>query len=479
MPPVSRSVYTDEKGRYEVSGLRAGRYGVSVTKSGYLTLAHGQVRARESGRPLELSETLPLDKIDFALPRASVIIARVTDQFGDPVRGVNVRAYIPRFTNGQRQLSSGGGNASVTDDRGETRIFGLPPGDYYILATPNFPTTWRGELETLYPGTTELSAAQIVRLGIGEEAFVTFPMLRSRLSSLSGRIISSDGAPLATPNVSLQYLQLSGGGSSRRLNVAPDGSFHEENLQPGDWMIVSNEPEYGSVRTRLRGDDVEGLLVTTRKRATVRGGVTFEGGPPPAQGFEFGVAFDGPTTLVSGAGYIRSGARVGTIPVAPDTQWAFESQISGVGVIRARLPNWLLKAVLLDGRDITDTMLDIGTAYAGKTVEVVMTQRRAELSGAVTTDSGQPASDYVVVLFPEDESHWTSYGRFFGSGRPNQQGRFTIQNLPPARYLAAAVEYLEPGEDRNPDTLARLRGSATVVVLAEGESKSVALRMSR
>ena len=367
----------------------------------------------------------------------------------------------------------------MTDDRGETRIHGLQPGEYYLVAAPDFQTSWRGEVETMYPGTLDLREAQTVRVGIGEEAFATFPILRARLAALSGRVIGSNGAPLVTTNVSLENLRMSGGGSSRRLNVAPDGTFRAENLSPGEWMVVVNEPEYGNVSTRLMGEDVHGLTVTTRRAATVRGRVTFEGAPPPTEEFRIGAAFAGPRTLVSGAGYIRSGTRLGEIAVAPDTGWTFEAQISGAGVIRARTGNWILKAVTLDGKDVTDTVLDFGTAYAGKAVEVVLTQRRAQVSGGVLNDRGQPATDYMVLLFPEDEGQWTApSSRFFANARPDQQGRFTITGLAAGRYLAVALEYLDPGEERNPETLSRLRASATAIELPEGESRTLTLRMS-
>src|SRR5687767_9478111 len=435
-PPFeSRSAITDEKGRYEVTGLKAGRYTLSASRPGYLTLAYGQIRARESGRPVSLSESMPLEKVDFALPRASVIVARITDQFGDPVRSVVVRPYLQRFMNGRRRLfQAGGGASTITDDRGETRIFGLAPGDYYLAATPDFQTTWRGEIETLYPGTLDVRQAQVVRVGVGEDVVVMFPILRAKLSTLSGRIVGSDGGPLASPYVSLAHPQLSSG-SSRRLNVAPDGSFHETNLPPGEWVITVNEPEYASERVQLLGDDVQGLIVTTRKGATVRGRVTFEGGSPPKDAFDLGVAFSGePPMMALSAGWIRSGGRVGSIPVTPETEWAFEAQVSGSGVIRARTGNWLLKAVLLDGKDVTDTVLDFGAAYSDRPVEVVLTQRRGEVTGVVVTDRGQPIADYAVVLFPADETQWTQFSRFIARGRPDQQGAFIIGNLPPARY---------------------------------------------
>jgi hypothetical protein len=263
------------------------------------------------------------------------------------------------------------------------------------------------------------------------------------------------------------------------LNVAPDGSFHEENLPPGDWMIVANEPEYGSARVRLLGDDVQGITVTTRKAAAVRGRVTFEGAPPPTTPIDLFVTFEGPRTLVSGAGSIRSSAGVSSIRATPEDQWAFEAQISGLGAIRARAAGWILKAVLLDGKDVTDTPLDFGTAYSGKPVQVVLTQRKGEVSGIVQNDRGQPTSDYRVVLFPEDEMQWTPFSRAFAVGGPDQQGRFTIRNLPPARYLAAAVETLEQGDERNPEVLSRLRGAATAFELSEGESRSITLRLTR
>ena len=481
--------FTDAQGRYEISGLESGQYRLSATKPGYVPLSYGQTRPNDRSRVLTLSEsTLLLEKIDFALSPGGVIVARITDQFGDPVRGVTVRPMLQRFQAGRRQLSgiASGAGGSITDDRGETRIYGLGPGDYYLVAMPDLQTAWRGEIDTLFPGTLDLANAQTVRVGVGQEVFATFPILRAPLSKLSGRIIGSDGAPLVTTNVFLQNLRLSGGGSSQRLNIEPDGSFRQENLAPGDWMIVVREPEYGSVRVRLLGDDVQGVIVNTRRAATVRGRVTFEGGPPPMSPLLLNVMFDGPRTLASAAGFVRSGS----IYVTPDT-WTFDTQVAGIGVMRPlsccvpdddgidRASPWILKAVLLDGKDVTDTPLDFGTAYSGKPVEVVLTQRKGEVSGVVQDDRGQLTSGYRVVLFPEDEQQWTPYSRSFAVGEPDQQGRFTIGNLPPARYLAVAVETLEPGDERNPETLSRLRGAATTIELSEGQSRSISLRLTR
>ena len=82
------------------------------------------------------------------------------------------------------------------------------------------------------------------------------------------------------------------------------------------------------------------------------------------------------------------------------------------------------------------------------------------------------------MVFPEDEAQWTPFSRFFAVGRPDQEGRFKLTGLPPGRYLAAALGYLEPGGERNPETLELLRLSATSFSLSEGESRSVNLKVA-
>jgi hypothetical protein len=100
---ISQVANTDGDGRYDFPNLPAGRYSLTVTKSGYVTLEFGQQRPFEPGKPLDLADGQQIDKVDFTLPRGSVIAGRITDEFGEPVPGVRVQAmryqYMP---DGQR-----------------------------------------------------------------------------------------------------------------------------------------------------------------------------------------------------------------------------------------------------------------------------------------------------------------------------------------------------------------------------------------
>jgi flavin-dependent dehydrogenase len=107
-----------------------------------------------------------------------------------------------------------------------------------------------------------------------------------------------------------------------------------------------------------------------------------------------------------------------------------------------------------------------------------MTQRETTVSGGVSDDRGGETVDATVIVFADDPGKWGPHSRFIESARPDQQGRFTIKGLPPGRYVAIAVGYLQPGEEKDPDVLEGWRERATPFTLSEGETLALALRLS-
>src|SRR5882672_8009031 len=112
---VNRVATSDNNGRYEFADLAAGQYRLQISKAGYVTLEYGQARPFETGKSLDLADGQSLDKIDFSLPRGSVIAGRLTDEFGDPIADANVQALRYQFVNGQRQLVQVG-RSGTSDD---------------------------------------------------------------------------------------------------------------------------------------------------------------------------------------------------------------------------------------------------------------------------------------------------------------------------------------------------------------------------
>ncbi len=172
-----RTTSTNVDGKFEVRDLPAGRYNISVSRSGYLPLRYGQRRPFEQGKQLQLGDHQAAENIDFTLPRMSLITGRIFDEAGEPISGVRVMAMRSMFFEGRRRLVPMFGPMTTTDDAGQYRILGLSPGSYYVTADTR--ETWTvndggedivmGYGTTYFPGVLSASDARRVTVGVAQE----------------------------------------------------------------------------------------------------------------------------------------------------------------------------------------------------------------------------------------------------------------------------------------------------------------------
>jgi hypothetical protein len=160
--------------------------------------------------------------------------------------------------------------------------------------------------------------------------------------------------------------------------------------------------------------------------------------------------------------------------VAPD--WTFDLRNIEPGRARVNvggLPDgWTLARVVAAGRDVDDFTADLP---AGGMVEVSLfvTNRLTSVSGAVTDSEDKPLADYTVLFFSEDVNRWT----LATPVRPDQRGAYKLTSLPPGSYRAIALEYLDDGEDQNPEFLAWARERSVRVELVRGEPITLDLKL--
>lgn len=471
-----RNIGTDDEGRFEFESLPAGRFNLSTNKPGYMSLSYGQRRPFEAGRPIELASGQTLDGVDIAVPRGGVIVARVTDENGDPIAGIRVVAQRLRPGGPQATLMTVGASSfSGTDDLGEVRLFGLPPGDYFITATvspgavaANTSSSGNSYIQTFFPGTASMDGAQRVNVQIGKEVTVGFPLISARLAKVSGTVRRADRSPAARTSVMIMS-RGPGMNFGRSVAVQPDGTFTVSGVVPGEYELQStfagtpSDREMGRLTLVVSGADVSGVVISMARGATVRGRVVFE--PQAPEGVR-------PSAVRPYITPIPSTAPPNT---QDDGTFAIEAVFNSAP-IRALTPTgWYLKSVRLAGQDVTDTPVNIDGGGDLTGFEVVLTNKRAEINGGAVDAKGQPSTDYAVVLFPENRAQWLPSSRFITTARPDQQGRFRLTGLPPGRYLATAVDYIETGSERDPEVLGRLRERATAITLVEGEPQTVTL----
>ena len=474
--------------------LPAGRYTLQVTKGGYITLSYGQRRPFEAGKPIEVANAQALEKLDIALPRGSAITGRVVDEFGDPVPSVRVQAMRYSYVGGQRRLVSTT-VGDQTDDLGNYRVHGLAPGDYYLSAQSSsfvFLGTSEdrtGYGQTFYPGTLNIGEAARVTLAIGQEAQnIVIPLSPARIVNVSGTAVSSEGKPVTTGMLMLRST-VPGAPLSITPTLVRDGTWTMSGVIPGEYVLMLNfmpnleqiassgsggigslTAEHVVMPITIGGTDMSGIALTTSPGGIARGQIRFEGGKPPASTTGAGVQAMDPVDPV---GPLFTGTQL-------KSDWSFELR----GLFGKRLlrvgglpPTWSVKSITHEGRDITDTGIDIATGQELSGIEIRVTANAAELSGTVNSAKGAPVDDYVVVLFPPDSDKWGYQSRYVKVGRPDQTGRFVIRGVPGHSYFAIALEYIEPGEETNPEFLERLRNLATTVRVADGEKKALTLKL--
>ena len=503
-PEVSlrRITTTDAEGRYEFAELPAGRFVITATKGGYVTLQAGQRRPFEPGNPIALGDGETLANIDIALPRGSVITGRITDEFGEPIAMAQVQAQRYQYgPGGQRRLTFGGGGPFVlTDDLGQFRLYGLMPGEYVVsavvrqmglaLGPGSANDSSEGFAPTFYPGTINVADAQPVTLGLGQELTLHIPLSAARMARVSGSVVDSQGKPATGAMVMLR----SGSGSMAMMamvagQVGPSGTFTLTNVPPGEHFIdVRPTPrgggsgtEFASVPLTVANENISGLRITTGPGATVKGRVVFEGTAPRTGGFgplRVTAQAEDPQMPTFGMGMMMGGGLIGDGSVMDDGTFELGGVMGNVLFRVMAPPNWTLKSVTIQGDDMTDVPYEFKGAQALSDVVIVLTDKLTEISGGVTDNRGRALTDYVVVLLPGEMKEGAAATRFTRTIRPDQQGAYRVRGLPPGEYLVAAVESLEQGREWDPEFQGRVRDIGRSVTLTEGQSLALDLKLT-
>jgi len=482
----NRLTSTDADGKFEFKEVVAGRYTITASKGSYVSLQYGQQRPFEPGRPLEILDGQLVEKVDFALPRGGIVTGRVIDEFGEPLSDAMVSMQRYQNVAGQRRLMNAG-RMATTNDVGEFRLFAIPPGQYYLSATLRNQgmiadnDDRSGYAATYFPGTTNIAEAQKVTVGLGQIiSDLNMALLPTKVSRISGSAVDSGGRPMmgmvfAVPRGDSAFM-----GIGQPAQIKPDGSFVVGGLTPGRYVLQVRgmsgpDGEVAYAEVTVSGDDITGLRLTASRPSVVSGRVLVD--PAAAQTLR-------PSSLrlaLQPVVFEMVMMGGGTGPGAVNDDLTFEIKVQP-GTFRVALvgqmPGWSIRSVRYRGVDITDSGMEFRPNEDVTELEVELTNRITDLSGLVTNSKGEAVKDYSVVVFPPDREKWTPNSRYMKTARPDQDGRFKVNGLPPGEYRVIALDYLDQNEWNSPEFLDAVRSKATSFSINEGESKSVDLRIT-
>ena len=317
---------TDDNGAFDFAELPAGRYTMTVSKSGFVSLSYGQRRPLQAGTPLQLADGQQMKGIEFRLPRGSVIAGHVFDEDGDPMPGVMVRVMRYQYLQGDRRLKPAG--TAQTDDKGQYRVWGLMPGDYYVDAQARLNSAsaaagrrwwtrrrpgrraagaaWRRRRDrpdrrperrgalfgtddedqkayapTYYPGVTSVNEARPVTVGLSQESLDNdFSLQLIHVARIAGHVSNPDGSPATSGSVTLMrdnaVERSSQFGTNYSSRIQWDGSFSIINVPPGRYVLRARGedmefPQFATQPITVGGGDLGDVPVILSDGATISG----------------------------------------------------------------------------------------------------------------------------------------------------------------------------------------------------------------
>lgn len=460
---TSQSVATDREGNFSLEGLESKlSYYVYASMPAYTDLSRGP---RNTPPPTYRVG----DSVTLTLAKGGVITGKVMNANGDPLVGILVRAeMVIRAPNGRR-IANGQTRERETDDRGIYRIYGLPAGQYVVMAggaglsyssanVDPFDT----DVPTFAPSSTRDTASEIgVRSG-EETTGIDITYRGEQGRTISGVVAgASDGFNVSLTAVGDGVFPWSG-------KSYPDmngRSFSFVGMAEGEYDIYattySNTREFGLSevkRIRVRGADVTGIELIPRPLASVAGRVVLDETTVPectekTRPLSEEMSISGWHNDTDLTKEMPQSVWGYGSPVKPDAQGNFlvRNLAPGEYSFNARLggKNWYVRAIQFAAAapkkpvDATRvwTNLKFGDRLSGLTV--TLAQGGASFRGRLTLGEGEevPART-LVYLVPVERERVDNVLNYTGAA-VTADGKIAINSIPPGRYWIFAETLAE------------------------------------
>jgi len=309
----TKSSVTGPDGRFSFTGLNGGSYTLLVAAAGFAQQEYGSVGSRVQGQALTLNAAQPLRDLSIRLAANGSIGGRIVDENRKPATNASIYILQTGYSDQGQTLASVA--EGTVDDRGDFRIFDVPPGRYFVLAGSSpriLPPVLSGGRRVpaprfalqYYPNSPDLSQAVSVEVNSSAEMLIDMRLVRQEQTfHVRGRVVNDSGVMPPNVMVAMAYQFLSGGGSFNTGGSfdPATGVFDVPNVPPGDYSVQAkigmrppspSEPlgagaagrpsdsptqPFGQVPIRVVNADVDGVVIMMSNGVTARGRIVIEG----------------------------------------------------------------------------------------------------------------------------------------------------------------------------------------------------------
>ena len=485
--PVSYSTASDTGGGFAMKDIEPGKYRLSVSRTGFVNTEYGARGPQRPGTTLSLSAGQHMQEVIFRLTPHAVIIGRVVDEGGEPLAYVQVQAMRYRYLQGRKQLMSSGGAGS--NDLGEYRMFGIPPGRYYLSATYRANMMFEATVDrsaaqpadedyvpTYYPGSTDASSATAVDVAAGAQVRgIDFTLSKTRTVHIKGRVINSTGTGrkqatlFLTPRDQMGMFNM-----NRPFSTDSTGAFEVRGLAPGAYSLTASIYD-GDRSMSMRqpveaGANIDNLVVTMQPGFELSGQIRVDGEAKISlSDVRVNLRTKDPSAMMFAP---ASNGRVkedGAFTLSNVTMDHFNITVYG-------LPDgFYVKSIRKGDDDVLASGLDVSKGPTGA-IDIVLSPKAGQVEGSVQNDKQQPATGATVVLIPQEKERADQMA-YYKTVTSDQYGRFAIKSVDPGEYKVYAWEDLEAGAYMDPDFMKPFDGRGESVTIRESSKESLQLNL--
>jgi hypothetical protein len=494
---------TDARGRFALADVPVGRQTVLIRADGFFVesvtqntvfFAHAEVpvTVTAGGTPVAIPSV--------SMVQGGTVSGRVVDPFGNPLPFVRVQALRPEGGTLNSGVMPDFGNR-MTDDRGEYRMFFVPPGEYVIRAQvqggrPAGPVqTSPGQAQMLvpthYPNTTDMAQAGKVVVKSGEEVRGVDIAVKMEIVNIP------PPAPKPTGGVKISGLVIDGllpriGGGTLILgseseaapprqvgNViigATPGAFEIPNVQPGKYdLFVSMGHEAGSpgpaggvqawgrATVEVLDKDVEGIRMTVHPSMDVPGVVKIDGKPAPAGGtLKIGLSVTGTASRLGNYRGILDRTQTpgdgGKVSIPRAAEGNYQVFVQGAENLYVTDVRQGEASVLLSGIDVRNA--------PPAPFEVLLSSDGGSVDGVVSNPDKSPVGGATVALVPTEKELL----RLYRTVTTGPDGKYSFRGVRPGEYKILAGRGELPPGGLTPELLSRIEPNATSVSVKAGTS---------
>jgi hypothetical protein len=439
---------TDSQGQFTLETKETGRLRVYPSKNGFIYARPGQKRApAQPGVWVQLSVGDHVKGLELSMAKPAVISGRILDVNGNPIVGNAGSVGLMRYTyrdDGTRELGwvpgivfpGAGGSFVRMNDRGEFRLYDLPPGEYYLSVSGGGGAIGSSR-SYYYPGVTDETKAVPISVSSGDDIKLGTLSLPLREKGVEMRL-HAKGEP--APQTSTQRVYIGTG-----LVVMPAKSDEIVlPVAPGHYDIVvarqtfdRNTNVYASATLDIGVNGLEQEIVL-KPEARVSGSVLIEN--------ETGDRSPAPSTILC-----RIHSRYGSENCVGSQVVPGLHQFD----LQGTPPDMYLQSAKIGDRDVLAGELNI---TGDTTLEVILATPGAIVDGIVRTTDGNVLADSAVVLVPD--SPYDKVLARYRSVITDSNGKYEIHGIAPGSYQLYAWSELEGFAYRNAEFMKEFGASA-------------------